>query len=187
MRDGSIGRAVWFAFFCELFALLSLLLVGVGCAALLFRRLTMQLILDPRTWGVVLLALLLLSLFMVGLHAVWGLVLEGGIRRIGHSTNANRGLRFGLYACGWDLLTSPAGFFASIFTQGAPGLGLPLAAARVPRRAMRSYLETCRGLTPQERTRALADSTRLVLVLFACLAAGCLSLLAYWVNHTLWP
>lgn len=186
LAQGSLKQAFWFAFLCELLALFSLFAVGVGGAALLFWRLAVQLLVDPRAWGVLLFALPLLSLIMVALHAIWGLVLERSVGGVGRSTDANRGLRFGLYACGWDLLTSPLGLFASVLAHGPEGLWVPIAAARVPRRAMHSYLETCRGLTPTERAAALAHSARFALVSFACLGFGCLSLLVYWVSHTLW-
>ena len=85
-----------------------------------------------------------------------------------------RGLRFGLYACGWDLLTSPIGMLAALVTRG-PRLGwAPVgAAARAPGLAQRAYLERCLGVdgAAQRRSRrwavsALSGGMLLVVLIF---------------------
>jgi len=77
-----------------------------------------------------------LSLAMVALHAGHGLALDASARRQG-SRQAGRGLRFGLYSCGWDLVTLPLGLLVLTLTDGvvsalrhsARGLTAPNSAA----------------------------------------------------------
>jgi hypothetical protein len=77
-----------------------------------------------------------LALVMVALHAAHGAALDSAARREG-SHRSGRGLRFGLYACGWDLVTLPLGLLLLTFTDGpisavrhsARGLTAPNSAA----------------------------------------------------------
>lgn len=77
-----------------------------------------------------------LALAMVALHAGHGLALDAAARRAGSRTSG-RGLRFGLYSCGWDLVTLPLGLLLLTLTDGplsalrysARGLTAPNAAA----------------------------------------------------------
>lgn len=82
-------------------------------------------------WGVPGLALL-----MVLVHSAHGLALDAAARREG-SRQPGRGLRFGLYSCGWDLVTLPLGLLLLTLTDGpltalkhsARGLTAPSSAA----------------------------------------------------------
>jgi hypothetical protein len=77
-----------------------------------------------------------LTLLMVALHASHGLALDAMARRNG-SHQLGRGLRFGLYGCGWDLVTLPLGLLVLTLTDGpftalrhsARGLTAPNSAA----------------------------------------------------------
>lgn len=77
-----------------------------------------------------------LTLAMVLLHAGHGLALDASARRQG-SLQGGRGLRFGLYSCGWDLVTLPLGLLLLTLTDGltsalrhsARGLTAPNSAA----------------------------------------------------------
>lgn len=77
-----------------------------------------------------------LTLAMVSLHVGHGLALDASARREG-SHQAGRGLRFGLYSCGWDLVTLPLGLLLLTLTDGlisalrhsARGLTAPNSAA----------------------------------------------------------
>ena len=77
-----------------------------------------------------------LTLAMVLLHAGHGLALDASARRHG-SLQSGRGLRFGLYSCGWDLVTLPLGLLVLTLTDGltsalrhsARGLTAPNSAA----------------------------------------------------------
>jgi hypothetical protein len=103
-----------------------------------------------------------LVLTMVALHAGHGVALDRAARQEG-SHRGGRGVRFGLYACGWDLVTLPLGLLLLTFTDGvvsavrhsARGLTAPGTAAS-------AYLEHVHGLEPEARHRASQRAVRLV-------------------------
>jgi hypothetical protein len=114
-------------------------------------------------WGVPGLALL-----MVLLHVGHGAALDAAARREG-SRYAGRGLRFGLYSCGWDLVTLPLGLLVLMVTDG------PLTALRssargltAPNTAAIAYLAYVHQL---ERDVALRASRRAVGLVFVPLLA----------------
>lgn len=82
-----------------------------------------------------------LALFMVVLHTLHGLSLDLGARRVGARARTSRGLRFGLYSCGWDLITLPAGIGMLAITDGfgAARRAAPMSLT-VPRSATRAFL-----------------------------------------------
>ena len=91
---------------------------------------------------------------MLVLHALHGLLVDRAARRSG-SRKRGRGLRFGLYACGWDLVTLPLGLLAVLLTEGpsnarrAAGL-----AVSVPAQATQAYLTGVHALSPDAARRA---------------------------------
>jgi hypothetical protein len=103
-----------------------------------------------------------LVLAMVALHAGHGVALDRAARQEG-SRRSGRGLRFGLYGCGWDLVTLPLGLLLLTFTDGvvsavrnsARGLTAPNAAAG-------AYLEHVHGLEPAAAHRAARRAVTLV-------------------------
>lgn len=110
---------------------------------------------------------------MVALHAGHGVALDRAARQEG-SRRGGRGLRFGLYGCGWDLVTLPLGLLLLTFTDGpvsalrhsARGLTAPGAAAS-------AYLEHVHGLEPAAVQRASRRAVRLVFApLLALVVAG---------------
>lgn len=183
---GSLARAVTFAASCELLALSTLFLLVGGVSTLLFPRWILHLARDPWTWSIGSLLVIALALGMLALHVVWGLLLEHGIRHVGRSADTNLGIRFGLYACGWDLLTSPAGIVFALLSRGKRVSALLLAAVRVPRRAMNAYLRDCRGLDSAQSKIALRHSTKVVLVAFLIVVVFTTALLGGFLSHTLW-
>lgn len=95
-----------------------------------------------------------LALLMIALHSLHGLLVDRAARRAG-SRKRGRGLRFGLYACGWDLVTLPLGLLVVVATEGlsaarrAAGL-----AVSVPNQATRAYLTGVHALDPELAQRA---------------------------------
>jgi hypothetical protein len=74
-------------------------------------------------------------------------------RRLGARTRRSRGLRFGLYSCGWDLVTLPLGFVLVAAVEGVAAAfkALPLGVT-VPARAAEAYLTGVHKLeAPQVR------------------------------------
>lgn len=156
LPQGTVGSALAFAVLAETFALGSL----GGLAAITLRlvapRLAQQLLGTPA--AVAALAALLVGsvVLMVCLHTLWGVCLELGASRGTHAGSWRQGSRFGLYACGWDLVTSPFGLACALISRGPlQGWAALAAAARAPRLAQRAYLETCRGYGGAARQQAL--------------------------------
>jgi len=91
---------------------------------------------------------------MIVLHALHGVLVDRAARKVG-SRKRGRGLRFGLYACGWDLVTLPFGLLVVAFTEGlatakrAAGL-----AVSIPAQATRAYLTGVHALDPERARKA---------------------------------
>lgn len=155
LSDGRLAPAFAFAFLAETVALASLAVVAALCGFLLAPDLWLSFAQSPIVvFGGAALVLAAAGL-MVGLHALWGVCLELGARSPEGSLKLRHGMRFGLYACGWDLLTSPAGVVEGIISRGPRRAFGPIAAAtRVPMPAMRAYFALCRKLDPAAQRRA---------------------------------
>jgi hypothetical protein len=117
-----------------------------------------------------------LALLMVALHVLHGLAVDRAARRVG-SRKRGRGLRFGLYACGWDLVTLPLGLFVVALGDGPAAAGRALVAAlTTPALATRAYLGGFHALDPERARLAARRASRLTA------AFGCVGLLALvWV------
>jgi hypothetical protein len=99
---------------------------------------------------------------MIALHAAHGASLDRAARREG-SLRLGRGLRFGFYGCGWDLVTLPLGLLLLTFTDG------PVSALRhsargltAPNAASLSYLTHVHDLSPESAARASRRAVRAV-------------------------
>lgn len=180
---GRISEALWFALWCELVAVGSFTIVwGLGFYAA-FPFVARQMLSSPAVLILVGSILFGLTLFVVFVHALWGVGLEWGIARAGGKADMNRGLRFGFYACGWDLLTSPAGVWSQWRRVGfVEGVSHLRAATRAPRASLRAYLDDCRKVTEREKKSAMWTS--ILLGLGGVAAAGFLlfaGLLVAWL------
>jgi hypothetical protein len=118
---------------------------------------------------------LLLVVAMVSVHAAHGLALDFAARRCG-ARKRGRGLRFGLYACGWDLITLPFGLITLALLEGFPAArrAVPLGLT-APMQSAEAYLAGVHGLPP-DITRAVARRAArfTALPLLFVLAAGAL-------------
>jgi hypothetical protein len=104
---------------------------------------------------------------MVALHVVHGVAIDRAARSVG-SRRRGRGVRFGLYSCGWDLVTLPLGLLAVALGDGPTAAGRALAAAlTTPSLATRAYLGGCHALDPA-RVRSAARHAARLTALFAC-------------------
>ncbi len=159
LTSGSISRALSFAVLCELLAVASFTLIWALCFYAAFPFVAKQMLTSPIVLALVSAILFGLIGFVVGVHALWGVGLEWGIARAGGKADLNRGLRFGLYACGWDLLTSPAGIWLLWRRSGMrAGLGQLRAATKAPRISVRAYLDDCRKVTEGQHRSAIWTS-----------------------------
>lgn len=116
---------------CATFGAIALLILPALGGELLRNTALQSVVLRAMAWGVPGLAVA-----MVLLHAAHGAALDAAARSQG-SHQKGRGLRFGLYACGWDLVTLPLGLLLLTMTDGpvtalrhsARGLTAPHSAA----------------------------------------------------------
>lgn len=156
LPEGSLGRALAFAMLAELSAVASLSVTTLVLARLLLAEWTTSWLASGHG-AVMLVALtLLVAGLMVVLHLLWGVCIELGGLLTGCRPDFAQGLRFGLYACGWDLLTSPAGVCHGVLMRGWQGAWPPIwAAARVPSRALHAYVNGYRQMPAFARRRGI--------------------------------
>jgi len=140
LPPGGLLAPLAFGAIAELLAALGLGATLGAVALLVVPGLFAELVSNAPLRGVILHALAWgvpgLALAMVLLHASHGVALDAAARRQG-SSQVGRGLRFGLYSCGWDLVTLPLGLLLLTFTDGlisalrhsARGLTAPNSAA----------------------------------------------------------
>lgn len=181
LPDGEVLPALRFAILAELVAATGLcavaaaVLLAIAPGALdatLADAAFRDLVLRAVSWGIPTTAV-----GMVAVHALHGAGLDFGARRMGSTRRSSRGLRFGLYACAWDLLTLPVGLLLLALDEG-PRAALKAAplALTVPSRAAMAYL---RGVHRLDETRAheaarfaVAVSAALVFATIFSVAAG---------------
>ncbi len=173
LPEGGIVSALAFALIAESIAVGSL---GVVAGAITFAvspALLGNVLLDRAAGTLVVLTSVVLIVLLVALHVVWGLCLEAGTATTGGSPKWRLGMRFGLYACGWDLLTSPAGVLQGLLSRGPSAAFGPVgAAARVPRLAMRAYLVDRRQFEGRAQRRATQISVTTLGIVMLVFVAG---------------
>ncbi len=177
LPDGDVSPALAFALVCEAIAVSGLGL-GTGLLALLFLPALPRLMLEDPTLRHtvvrgVLSGVFVLMFTMVSVHAAHGIALDVAARRLG-GRSSGRGLRFGLYACGWDLVTLPFGLLTTAFVDGigAARRAAPLGLT-APLQAAEAYLIGLHGLTPDTARLAARRAAYFTAVpLLAVLLAG---------------
>ena len=185
LTPGRIAPALGFAVLAETLALGSLGLLGAGAVWIGLPDLAGQVIRHPEALAAVLALFVGSVLLMLLLHLLWGISLDLGGAFGSGTASVRYGARFGLYACGWDLMTSPLGLVCSMVFRG-PVRGLvPVgAAARAARPAQRAYLVACRGFDEAGRRRALRLAMVVVGAVVAALGLGLFCALA-WLSRQL--
>src|SRR5262249_33734062 len=129
LPEGAVRPAFTFAVLAEMVAIGSIaVLVALGALAAT-PKFAARVLSDPAVLGLIAGAVALTSLGMVALHALWGICLELGVVVSGGTPRFGLGMRFGLYACGWDLLTSPAGLLQGVASRGFAEAWEPVRAA----------------------------------------------------------
>lgn len=185
---GSIGAALGFALLCESGAILAYSLLWITGAFVAFPRLSWHLLTSPLLVGFAATIFLTLVLFVVFVHALAGAALEWSIARTVGTPDYNRGLRMGLYSCGWDLLTSPIGVFLSFRREPRTGLwSLFVAGATVPRRATEIYLRDCRKLAATDRLRAIRTAIFAMILPVLLFGSVLFAGLLWWLFLPFWP
>jgi hypothetical protein len=169
LPEGDLAAPLAFAVVAELLAAAGLALC-FGAFGVLVPDVVKVVLADPVLRGAaghaLAVGLPLVAGTMIVLHAVHGLIIDRAAKKAGSKVRG-RGLRFGLYACGWDLVTLPLGLLVLLVTDGPSSVKKALGlAVSVPNRAARAYLSGIHGLDP-ERTLAAAKSANLLTALAA--------------------
>lgn len=139
LPPAGLGKALLFGTLCEAIAIGSFAALALPLSVM-FPNLARELwhSEQARAW---LLGLLLGAvLLMLGLHLVWGICTELGAYTDQRRPRIVLGMRFGLYACGCDLLASPAGLLIGTATAGLRNAWRQVAlAAYAPRPTLAAY------------------------------------------------
>lgn len=176
-------RMLQFAIVAESLAILSFALPVLAVLAALFPSLAWAVAHSAEMAGLGLALLFVAVVGVLALHVLWGLALELGAWLSGAKLDLGRGQRFALYACGWDVLSSPAGFLlvAGLLDVGA-ARGALNAGFKAPREALRAYLGS-RGIDAEKQGKAVAVSFVITGGIFLGALIG---VPAYWIAQALW-
>jgi hypothetical protein len=181
LPDGEIPPAVRFAVLAELLAVTSMVALLAPLIALALPTLALEMLHNPSLrmaalrW--VAAGVPALSLWMVLAHVTHGAALDAGARRQGAEAQRRRALRFGLYACGWDLMAGPLGAAVTLASRGfGAALELVELGVRVPGRASIALLQGVYRLSPEGVARA--RRTGAVAAALIAVASGALVIVA---------
>jgi hypothetical protein len=169
LPDGSVRPALEFALLTEALAVGSTTLALTPMLLAMKPGLLLRCLSEARfahaVLGAMLVAMVGFSLLLVAVHALYGLLL-------GREATRSLALRFGLYACGWDLGTSPAGLFAFAARSGPKAaFGILRTAALAPRRSTEAALAGPLELEGRQADRALTRAMTLTLAVTVPLVA----------------
>ena len=184
-RDrGSLLGALHFAVVAETLAILSFAVPWALGFAVFFPALSLEMMGSIDIIIVAGAILASLVAFVIALHLVWGGAMEWAIQLCGGRAAYGLGGRFCLYACGWDLLASPAGvaLLWSLEGFGSVVLGLRYARA-VPRLALPIYLSEGNRIPPHLHRKVIGICVALVSVFFLIVVAGFFGYLVYHLVH----
>lgn len=167
LGEGSLQAPFWFAFCAEFLAISSLLAVPLFAVPLVFPHFHLQMGPAHLAAGFLLLTTAL-SGFVIFVHVLWGLAMEWGVAWAGEACDYHASLRFGLYTCAWDLMTSPLGLLIA-FWPNRHGLRSSWirGALSAPKKASKAHLVERRALSP--RARRSAEITALLVFGFGAL------------------
>jgi hypothetical protein len=163
LPDGPILPALRFAAISEMLASVAWLSMLVPIALVVAPQWLHHIVFDPAARLVALKAIVLgvpaFAGLLLLLHATHGLSIDVGAVRNGSRRARSRALRFGLYACGWDLVMSPIGALVVGVREGlGAAFGVIGLGNGLPTRATRSFLRGCYWLEGAPADRALGTS-----------------------------
>jgi hypothetical protein len=145
LPDGEISPAMRFAVLAELLAVASMASLAVPLIALVWPAVALDVVQSASVREAVLrwslAGIPAFALWLVLAHVTHGAALDAGARRQGAHPERRRAVRFGLYACGWDLMGGPLGALVMLFTRGLrEAIGVVEVATRVRSRATNAFL-----------------------------------------------
>lgn len=176
LPDGELPPAMRFALLAELLAVTSMALLLIPFIALALPSLAIAVVHDPalrlRALRWLGLGVPALTVWMVMAHVTHGAALDAGARSQGARPQRRRAVRFGLYACGWDLMGGPLGGVITLTTKGLRAAAeIGELAMVVPGRAAIALLQGVYQLTPPQIARA-RRSGAVAAVVIALASAG---------------
>lgn len=159
LPDGEIPPAVRFAVLAELLAVMSMAAVLIPIAAIVLPNLAAAVIANPALRATAVRAIAIgvpaLAAWMVIAHVTHGAALDAGARRQGAAPQRRRAVRFGLYACGWDLMAGPLGALVMLVSKGLGSMKDVLdAAVHAPGKSSIALLQGVYRLAPEAVSRA---------------------------------
>jgi hypothetical protein len=169
LPDGPVAPALRFAIVSELCAAAAMIALGVPIAIAVSPSWARHMMFDQTASvaRIVTLAVPALAALLVGAHAVHGFSLARSA-----SGRASRGLRFGLYSAGWDLVLGPLGAVIVAVKDGLRSmLKLGVIAIGLPARSARAFLRGAYRLEGKPAESAMRTS-RAVALLATLLGAG---------------
>jgi hypothetical protein len=163
LPDGPLAPALRFAFAAELVASLAMTTLGIGVAFAVAPGACARFFFGPETRGLAARLLVVgipaLATLLVAAHAVHGVSIDIGARRAGGRPARNRALRFGLYACGWDVVMGPVGVVVVGIRSGiGKAFGALTVGAGLPTRAAEAFLSGHYRLSGAPAKRAVYTS-----------------------------
>jgi hypothetical protein len=163
LPDGPVMPALRFAAISELLAVSSFFVLLVPIAAVVAPEWLTYVVMDASARSLALrLVVLGLPAFaglLVVAHAAHGLSIDRGAAKQGAPSRKTRALRFGLYACGWDLVIGPLGALVIAVKEGAKHtLEILNLGSGLPTRATKAFLRGCYRLEGEAAKRALGTS-----------------------------
>lgn len=163
LPDGPLLPAFRFAATCELLASTAFFTGFVIVAAVVAPGWVKHTALDPAArltaLRIIVAGLPAFAMLTVLAHAAHGLAIDVGASRGGARHARSRALRFGLYACGWDLLLGPIGAVIVAVKEGLrASLALTGTHAGLPTRATLAFLRGAYRLEGERAKGALAIS-----------------------------
>jgi hypothetical protein len=175
LPDGPVSPALQFAVLAEIFAVGSTAAVIAPLTVLAVPGLLLRFLSNGTTRDAVALSTLvgvvLFTALLVLAHAVHGLAL-------GHTASRSRALRFGLYGCGWDFGSSPAGMVAATFAGGLrASFSLLYTSVTAPARAIDAALNGVFKLEGDAARKAKRRAMRIAMMLSVPAVAVILALI----------
>lgn len=164
LPDGSVPPAFRFALLAEIMAIGTIVALLVPAVAVALPTLAVEVATNPayRTTALrwLLVGVPCLAAWMIGAHVTHGLAIEAGARRQGGRPQRRRAVRFGLYSCGWDLMTSPVGAAVVLFSKGVTSFReLGSLSVRLPSLAATAFLKGVYGFRDEDAARARRIAT----------------------------
>ena len=162
MPDGPVTPALRFAAACELIAVSAMFVSFLAVAAVVAPGWLAHVVRDPHARSIaariVVLGIPAFASLLVLAHAVHGLAIDAGAVKNGARRARTRALRFGLYACGWDLVLGPFGAVVVAMKEGVRAAFGVLDTISVHGPSTQAFLRGCYRLDGERASKARSSA-----------------------------